>query len=113
MFKDNHFVLQKNTDPESKQFGVQETCTDLFETVNLDNSVLANNFLKDVNGDCFAKAKKFKNYASLIIKEEQTRMTMAVPKSRSRCCRKVDLLELPIQTQDLISLCRAQSKIVW
>ena len=29
MFRDTHFALQKSTNPQSKQFAVQETCMEL------------------------------------------------------------------------------------
>ena len=35
LFRDFHFALQKITNPQSRQFAVQETCTDLCETVNV------------------------------------------------------------------------------
>ena len=35
MLTDTHFVLQKSTNPQSKQFGVQETCRELCGTVDV------------------------------------------------------------------------------
>ena len=50
IFRDTHFALQKSTNPQSKQFGVQESCIGF-----LDYSEFPNFLPRDVKGEYFAK----------------------------------------------------------
>ena len=55
MFLDIHFVLQKSTNPQSKQSGLQETCTEMCRTVTFGLQSASPHFSRDVKGECFAK----------------------------------------------------------
>ena len=66
MFRDTHFVLQKN--PQSKQLGVQETCTELCETVDVWITVSLPTFFREKQTVNFLQNEQCKILASLLDK---------------------------------------------
>ena len=48
MFKNTHFVLQESTNPQSKSFGVQETCTELSGAVDVWTTMSLQAFLLEL-----------------------------------------------------------------
>ena len=95
---------KKSTNPHSKRFAVQETCTELCETVEVWVTVsLQTFFLQLWRVDTAVKGERRGKFG-------RSRLSQS---SRSLRWRSLDLLELPIQTQDHTSLCRAWSKFVY
>ena len=58
LFRDTHSVLQKSTNLQNEHFGVKETCTELYWTVNVWISELANILPVDVEGENYTKEQK-------------------------------------------------------
>ena len=71
MLRDPHFVLQTNTNPRSKQFGVQEICTKLCETVNvLDYRELPKTLPVDVKDEYSARRPEICELPAIFLDKE-------------------------------------------
>ena len=69
-FRYTRSVIQISTNPRSKRFGVQETCTDLWQKWTLDYSERANLLPRAVKFEYFAKVtEKSKILGNLLDKE--------------------------------------------
>ena len=80
MFRDTYFILQKNTNTQCKQFGVQQTCTGLCETAEV---WITASFPKFFLGWIFCESnKKCKILANLIDKEVENSDDHGCPKVR-------------------------------
>ena len=113
-FREIHFVLQKRGNPQNKHFGVQKTCTEWCET--MDDWITARFptiFPEIYWVNTLQRTEKCQIHGNFFDKEMESLDDHGCSKNEMLLMKKVDLLELPIQTQDHTSLCRAQGKIVW
>ena len=90
MFRNTNFVLQKSTNPQSKQFGVQDICMELSGAVVVWITV-TNIFTKKVKAEYFAKGtEKCKIPDKLMEKEVENLDDHGYPKIRDLVDPKVD-----------------------
>ena len=108
-------LYKKNANPQSKRFGLKEACKDLCETVVVWITGASQHLHYRWKRWIYCKRnRKIRDCWQLIgWRGRKLAWQWLSQSSRSRWWRDVDLLDLPIQTQDHTSLCRAQGKTVW
>ena len=113
MSTNTHFVLRKNTNPQSKHSSVQGICRELYGTVVVLVAMSFNSIVVEFpfNTENWKICSIFFTWSAGKLGWSRVLLNWRRCKSQSRW-KNVDLLELPVATQDYTWLCRAPGEIV-